>query len=112
MGARECVLRATSIDQVLASLSTWNSKGAPFVTGTNGEIYMRNILFFLTLAAGLAIAGTSSAAAMPTNVAAMKEVAASSSSFEPTRWRRWPRGHTKCYREFVIGPYSCHWFPL
>src|ERR1700723_3594973 len=37
MGARECVLRATSIDQVLASLGTWNSKGAPFVTDIHAQ---------------------------------------------------------------------------
>jgi hypothetical protein len=73
---------------------------------------MRNTAFFLVLAAGLAIGCTSSAGAMPTNVAAVKEAAASSSSLQPMRWRRWPRGHTKCYREFVIGPYNCHWFPL
>jgi hypothetical protein len=46
----------------------------------------------------------------------VKEVAATTSPLEPARYRRWRRygwwGHTKCYREFVIGPYSCHWFPL
>jgi hypothetical protein len=73
---------------------------------------MRQILLFLTLAAGLAIACTSSAGAIPINMAAVKEVADSSSSPQPARWRRWPRGYTKCYREFVIGPYVCHWFPL
>jgi predicted benzoate:H+ symporter BenE len=73
---------------------------------------MRNTLFFLTMAAGLAIACMSNAGAVPMNVAAVKEAATSSSSVQPARWRRWPRGHTKCYREFVIGPYSCHWFPL
>jgi hypothetical protein len=72
---------------------------------------MRNTIFFLTMATGLAIAGTSGASAVPLNVAAVKEMAPSSSPLEPVRWRRW-RGHTKCYREFVIGPYSCHWFPL
>ena len=73
---------------------------------------MRNTLFFLTMAAGLAIACTSSASAVPINGAAVKAVATSALPLQPTRWRRWPRGHTKCYREFVIGPYSCHWFPL
>jgi hypothetical protein len=48
---------------------------------------------------------------------AVKEVATTMSPLQPARWRtRWRRwgwwGHTKCYREFVIGPYSCHWFPL
>jgi hypothetical protein len=72
---------------------------------------MRNTIFFLSLAAGLAIAWTPSANAVPIKPPAVKEVAASTSPLEPVRWRRW-RGHTKCYREFVIGPYNCHWFPL
>ena len=67
---------------------------------------MRNTLFFLSLAAGLAIACASSGGTVPINAAASS----------PARYRRWRRygwwGHTKCYREFVIGPYSCHWFPL
>ena len=75
---------------------------------------MRNTLFFLGLAAGLAIACASNAGAAPINAAAVKEVAATTSPLQPARWRRWRRwgGHTKCYREFVIGPYGCHWFPL
>src|SRR4029077_20613372 len=43
----------------------------------------------------------------------VKEVAATASPLQPARWRSYRRwgwwGHTKCYREFVIGPYSCHW---
>jgi hypothetical protein len=77
---------------------------------------MRNTLFFLSLAAGLAIACASSASAVPISAAVVKEVAATASPLQPARWRRYRRwgwwGHTKCYREFVIGPYSCHWFPL
>ena len=77
---------------------------------------MRNTLFFLSLAAGLAIACASSGGAFPINAAAVKEVASTTSPLQPARYRRWRRygwwGHTKCYREFVIGPYSCHWFPL
>jgi hypothetical protein len=73
---------------------------------------MRNTLFFLSLAAGLAIACASSAGAVPINAAVVKEVAATISFVQPARWRRWWGGHTKCYREFVIGPYRCHWFPL
>ena len=74
---------------------------------------MRNTLFCLGLAAGLAIACASNAGAAPINAAAVKEVAATTSPLQPARWRRWGwRGHTKCYREFVIGPYGCHWFPL
>jgi hypothetical protein len=86
-------------------------------TGTSGETFMRNTLFFLSLAAGLAIACASSASAAPINAAAVKEVATAASQVQPVRWRRyrrygWGWGYTKCYREFVIGPYSCHWFPL
>jgi hypothetical protein len=90
--------------------------GRSLPTGTSGETFMRNTLFFLSLAAGLAIACTSSASAVPINAAVVKEVAATASPLQPARWRRYRRwgwwGHTKCYREFVIGPYSCHWFPL
>jgi hypothetical protein len=57
-----------------------------------------------------------SGGAVPINAAAVKEVASTTSPLQPARYRRWRRygwwGHTKCYREFVIGPYSCHWFPL
>jgi len=86
-------------------------------TGTSGETFMRNTLFFLSLAAGLAIASASSASAAPINAAAVKEVATTASQIQPVRWRRyrrygWGWGYTKCYREFVIGPYNCHWFPL
>jgi hypothetical protein len=72
---------------------------------------MRNTLFFLSLAAGLAIACASSAGAVPIDAAAVKKVAATTSPLQPARWRRWG-GHVKCFREFVIGPYRCHWFPL
>jgi hypothetical protein len=79
---------------------------------------MRNILLFLSLAAGLAMACASSAGAAPINAAAAKEVMTTSSEVQPVRYRRyyrrygWGWGYTKCYREFVIGPYNCHWFPL
>jgi hypothetical protein len=43
---------------------------------------MRNTAFFLVLAAGLAIACTSSAGAMPTNVAAVKEAAMAAGAYE------------------------------
>jgi hypothetical protein len=98
---------------------TATSEALSLPTGElSGRTFMRNTFFFLSLAAGLAIACASSAGAAPINAAAVKEVAASTSPLEPARWRRWRRygyggwGYTKCYREFAIGPYSCHWFPL
>jgi hypothetical protein len=76
---------------------------------------MRNTLFFLSLAAGLAAAYASSAGAVPISAAAVKEVAATTSPLQPAQYAeyRTRRGHlVKCYREFVVGPYRCHWYPL
>jgi hypothetical protein len=75
---------------------------------------MRNTLFFLSLAAGLAIACASSASAVPI-AAAVKEVAATTSPLQPAQYAEtWSRhgGRIKCFRGFVIGPYRCHWYPL
>ena len=77
---------------------------------------MRNTLFFLSLAAGLAIACASSAGAVPISAAAVKEVAATTSPpLQPAQYAEtWSRhgGRIKCFREFVIGPCRCHWYPL
>ena len=76
---------------------------------------MRNTLFFLSLAAGLAIACASSAGAVPIRPAAVKEMAATTSPLLPAQYAEtWSRrgGRIKCFREFVIGPYRCHWYPL
>jgi hypothetical protein len=76
---------------------------------------MRNTLFFLSLAAGLAIACASSAGAVPISAAAVKEVAATTSPLQSAQYAEtWSRrgGRIKCFREFVIGPYRCHWYPL
>ena len=76
---------------------------------------MRKTLFFLSLAAGLAIACASSAGAIPISAAAVKEVAATTSPLQPAQYAEtWSRrgGRIKCFREFVIGPYRCHWYPL
>ena len=109
-GAAKCVAHLTAI--------VWNQRETMSLPiGISGERFMRNTLFFLSLMAGLAIASASSASATPINAAAVKEVATTASQVQPARWRRyrrygWGWGYTKCYREFVIGPYSCHWFPL
>ena len=76
---------------------------------------MRNTLFFLILAAGLGIACASSASAVPINATVVKEVAATTSPLQPAQYAEtWSRhgGRIKCFREFVIGPYRCHWYPL
>ena len=117
-GAAGCVLHATptGLDAHLRQTRGTEGKRRSLPTETSGETFMRNTLFILSLAVGLAIACTSSASAVPINAAVVKEVAATASPLQPARWRRYRRwgwwGHTKCYREFVIGPYNCHWFPL
>jgi hypothetical protein len=80
---------------------------------------MRNTLLLLSLAAGLSLgfglACASIAGAVPIGATAMKEAAAATSPLEPAQYAeyRTRRGHlVKCYREFVVGPYRCHWFPL
>jgi hypothetical protein len=106
----------TGLDAHLRQTRGTEGKRRSLPTETSGETFMRDTLFILSLAVGLAIACTSSASAVPINAAVVKEVAATASPLQPARWRRYRRwgwwGHTKCYREFVIGPYSCHWFPL
>jgi hypothetical protein len=45
----------------------------------------------------------------------VKEVAATTSPLQPAQYAEtWSRhgGRIKCFREFVIGPYRCHWYPL
>ena len=76
---------------------------------------MRNTVFFLSLAAGLAAAYASSAGAVPISAAPVKEAAATTSPLQPAQYAEtWSRrgGRIKCFREFVIGPYRCHWYPL
>ena len=76
---------------------------------------MRNTLFFLSLATGLAIAYASSAGAVPISAAAVKEAAAATSPLQPAQYAETSSrrgGRIKCFREFVIGPYRCHWYPL
>jgi hypothetical protein len=76
---------------------------------------MRNTLLVLSLAAGLGLACASSADAVPIGATAVKEAAAATSPLHQAQYAEYTsrRGyHVKCYREFVVGPYRCHWFPL
>jgi len=76
---------------------------------------MRNTVFVLSLAGGLAIAFAWSASAVPISAAAVKEVSATTSPLQPVQYAEtWSRrgSRIKCFREFVVGPYRCHWYPL
>lgn len=69
---------------------------------------MRKTLAALCFAAG--IVSCQSAAALPADPTAMKEMARAASPEQQVQYvERVGRHHiTKCYREFVVGSYVCH----
>jgi hypothetical protein len=75
---------------------------------------MRKMLFAVSFAAALGLVGVSGAGAVPADATAVKEAATAASPLQQAQYaeRRARRGHVKCFREFVIGPYRCHWYPL
>jgi hypothetical protein len=79
------------------------------------EEFMRKVLIPFGLAAGLMTCLAANAGAVPVGAAGVKEAATASSAIQQAQYaeHRTRRGHVvKCYRELVIGPYRCHWFPL
>jgi hypothetical protein len=76
---------------------------------------MCKVLIPLGLAAGLSLVLGANAGAVPVDATRVQEAAAVSSPFQNVQYseHRTRHGHVvKCYRELVIGPYRCHWFPL
>jgi hypothetical protein len=76
---------------------------------------MRNTLFVLSLAAGFGLALMSAAGAVPIDAMTIKQAAAAASPVEPAQYAEYRArrgGIVKCFREFVVGPYYCHWYPL
>jgi hypothetical protein len=76
---------------------------------------MRRVMIPLGLAVGLSSAFVASAGAVPVGATSVKEAATASSPVQKAQYAeyRTRRGHlVKCYRDLVIGPYRCHWFPL
>ncbi len=74
---------------------------------------MHKTLLALGLAAGVGLAFSQSAAAVPANAPALKEaVTTTTSTIQRVHYeeRRTRRGMVKCYRDFVVGPYRCHYF--
>jgi hypothetical protein len=83
--------------------------------GLSKEEFMRKVLIPLGLAAGLVSALVANAGAVPVDSVRVKEAATASAPLQQVQYseHRTRRGHTvKCYRDLVIGPYRCHWFPL
>jgi hypothetical protein len=73
---------------------------------------MHKTLLALGLAAGVGLAFSQSAGAVPANAPALKEAAATASTIQRVQYeeRRTRHGMVKCYRDFVVGPYRCHYF--
>ncbi len=71
---------------------------------------MRTTLAALGLVAGLGVITCQSAAALPVDASAIQQAAAVTSSVQQAQYaeRRGRGTITKCYRDFVIGRYSCH----
>jgi hypothetical protein len=76
---------------------------------------MRKMLFAVSFAVAFGMVGVSGAGAVPADATAVKEAATAASPLQQAQYaeRRGRRGGiVKCFREFVIGPYHCHWYPL
>jgi len=75
---------------------------------------MRNMLLIVGLAVGVGL-GCGSAGAVPVSAIALQEAAIATLPLQPAQYAEtWSRrgGRIKCYREFVVGPYRCHWYPI
>jgi hypothetical protein len=74
---------------------------------------MQKTLAALSLAAGIGLVCCQSAGAVPASATGVKEAATTASTLQQAQYaeRRTRHGVVKCYRDFVIGPYRCHFFP-
>jgi len=74
---------------------------------------MKKTLAALSLAAGVGLLYSQSANAVPASATAIQEAAAGASAVQQVQYseRRTRRGIVKCYRDLVIGPYRCHYYP-
>jgi hypothetical protein len=73
---------------------------------------MQKTLLALSLAAGVGLVCSQSAGAVPVSATAVKEAAAATSPLQQAQYaeRKTRHGIVKCYRDFVVGPYRCHYF--
>jgi hypothetical protein len=72
---------------------------------------MQKTLAALSLAAGIGLC-CQSAGAVPGSATAVQVAAAAISPWQQAQYaeRRTRHGVVKCYRDFVVGPYRCHYF--
>lgn len=77
---------------------------------------MKTIALALGLAAAAGLACTAAANATPADPAALRAAATADSPAQQAQYAEYRTRHgmMKCYREFVIGPYRCHYirYPL
>jgi hypothetical protein len=76
------------------------------------EERMRRISIALCLAAVFALACGEPTSAAPADSGALHAAANAAASLQGAQYsgRHARHGVVKCYREFVIGPYRCHYF--
>ncbi len=73
---------------------------------------MQKTLAALSFATAIGLICCQSAGAVPASAPAVNEAAMAASSVQQAQYeeRRTRHGVVKCYRDFVIGPYRCHYF--
>ncbi len=73
---------------------------------------MHKTLLAVGLAASVGFALSQSANAAPVNAPALKEAAATTATIQKAQYaeHRTRHGTVKCYRDFVVGPYRCHYY--
>ena len=74
---------------------------------------MRTTLAVLTFAAGIGLICCQSAGAAPVSGTAVQDAATATSPLQQAQYteRKTRHGIVKCYRDLVIGPYRCHYYP-
>ena len=75
---------------------------------------MKKTLAAVSLAAGIGFVCCQSAGAAPASATGVSEAATATSIVHQAQFaeRRTRHGTVKCFRDLIIGPYRCHWFPL
>lgn len=73
---------------------------------------MQKTLAALLLAAGIGVLSCQSAGAVPGSAKGGNQAATTASPLQLAQYDEYPtrRGMVKCYRDFVVGPYRCHYF--
>ena len=73
---------------------------------------MRTVVISIGLATAFGLTCASNASAVPVSGGALHGAADATLPLQPAQYseRQTRHGVVKCYREFVIGPYRCHYF--